>query len=97
MALRFTSSKRHLMDELMFGVGGMDRSSRSALQVLVPCFAQCLDGDELPTPTDVPVAEPIDVPVPTPIDIPPPEPRDVPPPNFPDPIIDPPPKPRPTP
>ena len=63
-ALGFTSSRRHVMDELVFGGGGLDRGSRSALQVLVPCLADGLDVEGLSAPIDVPPAERRDVPPP---------------------------------
>lgn len=102
MALNFTSTRQHAMDQLAFRGGGLDRGIRQVLQIAVPCLAHAGDGEELPTPTDVPVPEPFDVPVPepfdvpvpTPTDIPPPQPRDVPPPKSPNPAIDPAPKPR---
>ena len=110
MAINFTSTRQHAMDQLAFRGAGFDRGIRQALQIAVPCLAHAGDGEELPTPTDVPVPEPFDVPVPepfdvpvpepfdvpvpTPTDIPPPQPRDVPPPKSPNPAIDPAPKPR---
>jgi len=97
MGFNFTSTRQHTMDELILDKWSFDRSIRRALQIAVPCLAHAGDGEELPTPTDVPVPEPFDVPVPTPTDIPPPQPRDVPPPKSPNPAIDPAPKPRPIP
>lgn len=93
LTTRFTSCKRHHMDELTFGSATLSsRLSRQKLQLLIPAYSQVLAGGEdqwqmvagepeLPTPTDVPVPTPRDVPVPEPIDVPPPTPRDVPPPK----------------
>lgn len=108
MTIQLTSSKRHLMDELMLGSAMLsNRLSRQKLQVLVPAYSQSFTGGEdlwgmvdgepeLPTPTDVPVPTPRDVPAPSPIDVPPPTPHDVPPPK-PDRRDDTDPKPRPIP
>lgn len=108
LPMRFSPSRRHVMDELTFGATSFShRFTRQKFQSLVPqyassvvgemesCLAQGGQPDELPTPTDVPVPTPRDVPVPEPIDVPPPEPHDIPPPKPEQPEVDP--KPRPIP
>lgn len=106
--MRFSPSRRHVMDELTFGAANWSyRSTRQKFQSLVPQFASTVIGemelslvqggqpDELPMPTDVPVPTPHDIPVPEPIDVPPPEPHDIPLPKPEQPEVDP--KPRPIP
>jgi outer membrane biosynthesis protein TonB len=85
--VRFTSTARHEMDELVWSAAGSSsRFTRNSLETLVVYSSddeppEMPEAPTLPTPTDVPVPEPFDVPVPEPMDVPPPEPSDLPPPK----------------
>ena len=85
-SLRFTSTSRQVMDELVWtSAGNSSRFTRQSLDSLVVYGSEdpveMPEAPTLPTPTDVPVPEPFDIPVPEPMDVPPPEPTDVPPPK----------------